>query len=488
LYRDGNAKLDDLGKAARTSFVVEPEVLDAWVARAAPKVERALNQLELFNRRQIYVAFPVRAGEGGRVIERPAPETLRPLFDRDRAIVSIVGAGGIGKSTLACAIARWALSSDPNERLTPRRMLPVFIVQETTNLVESVTQELRRMLGEEELPADLVRGLMSKQRVLVIVDALSERGPDTQRHIEQVFAQDVPLNSVVITSRTIPALGAVDRTTLYPVRLDAGTIVPFIIGYLDRMHADGPLKDGRVQLQLSEKILTLAESGGQKTAVTPLLVTLFVRSALRRAANGLSFDGLPEVVPEVFVDYLRRLNASPNPDARVPDDAFIRAAQTVATVSLGQNLVPQDFTPQEAIEALKKDEAVDQARVLLDRLIASGVLERRTPGGQVILRFNLDPAAEYLAAIRRLFSMKAASRKDWQTYLSSLERTEGYPKEPEGYLMALATCYKAYRRDFSLPDAVFPWEETAEPTSSNSASPPQKSATTAPRRPRRAKS
>jgi hypothetical protein len=40
---------------------------------------------------------------------------------------------------------------------------------------------------------------MSKQRLLVIVDALSERGPDTQRHIEQVFAQDVPLNSAVIT-------------------------------------------------------------------------------------------------------------------------------------------------------------------------------------------------------------------------------------------------------------------------------------------------
>jgi hypothetical protein len=136
----------------------------------------------------------------------------------------------------------------------------------------------------------------------------------------------------------------------------------------------------------------------------------------------------------------------------------------------------------------KKDEAVDQARVLLDRLIASGVIERRTPGGQVILRFNLDPAAEYLAAIRRLFSMKAASRKEWQTYLSSLERTEGYPREPEGYLMALATCYKAYRREFSLPDAVFPWEETAEPPSSNCASTPQKSPTAAPRRPPRAKS
>jgi hypothetical protein len=79
LYRDGNAKLDDLGKAARTSFVVEPEVLDARVNRAASNVERPLNQLELFNRRQIYVAFPVRVGEIGPIIDRPGPETLRPF-------------------------------------------------------------------------------------------------------------------------------------------------------------------------------------------------------------------------------------------------------------------------------------------------------------------------------------------------------------------------------------------------------------------------
>jgi hypothetical protein len=123
-------------------------------------------------------------------------------------------------------------------------MLPVFIVQETTNLVAAVTQELRRMLGVEELPADLVRGLLAKQRLLVIVNALSERGPETQRHMGQVFAQDVPLKAIVITSRTEPRLSAVDRTMLYPIGLDAGTIVPFIIRYSDRVHAVGPIKDG----------------------------------------------------------------------------------------------------------------------------------------------------------------------------------------------------------------------------------------------------
>jgi hypothetical protein len=84
---------------------------------------------------------------------------------------------------------------------------------------------------------------------------------------------------------------------------------------------------------------------------------------------------------------------------------------------------------------------------LLKRLIASGVIERRTPGGHVILRFNLDPAAEYLAAIKCLVDMKTkpADRKEWQSYLSSLQRTEGYPRDPEGYLAALGPTSTSFR-------------------------------------------
>jgi hypothetical protein len=460
LYRDGKSKLDDLGKAARTSFLTEPEVLDAWVSRAAPKAENALKQLDLFKHRQIYVPFPVRMGENGPLMERPSPEAFRPIFDTDRAIVSIVGAGGTGKSSLASALARWAFAFDPNERVARHRMLPVFIVQETTNIAETVTQELRRMLGDEELPNDLIRGLMAKQRLLVIVDALSERQPETQRHIEQVFTKDVPLNAVVVTARSEPNLGPLDRTALHPLRLDAGSIVPFIIGYLDRPKTIPQLQDGRVQLQLGERILSLVESGGQKTPVTPLLVTLFVDSALRHAADGLSLEDMPEAVPEIFVDYVRRLNSGgARPGSPLSDDQFVRAAQTIATVSLGKNLIPQDFLPQDATEALKQDGSNDeQASALLNGLIASGIIERRTPGGLVVLRFNLDPAAEYLAAIRRLFSMRTASREEWQSHLSSLERTVDYPKGPEGYLIALATSYRAYKKDFTLPEVIFPWE------------------------------
>jgi hypothetical protein len=300
---------------------------------------------------------------------------------------------------------------------------------------------------------------MAKRRLLVIMDAVSERERDTRKSVEQVFAQNVPLNAFVITSRSTPDLGPVDRTELFPVRLDAANIVPFIIAYLDRTKAAGELRDGRVQLKLSERILTLAESGGRKTPVTPLLVTLFVDSAFRRVMDRMPFEGMPDAVPEVFIDYLRRLNSSQAlSDTAISDDVFIRAAQALAIVSLGKNLIPQDFSVDDARAILKQDGAAVGEDLLLGRLVSCGVLEKRTPGGYAVLRFSLDPVAEYLAAIRQLLKMRQDTLEQWQTYLASLERIAGYPREMDGYLIALSTCYKAYKRDFVLPDLVFSWE------------------------------
>jgi hypothetical protein len=222
-YRSGRVKIENLGKPAREAFLEETEVLDVWVEKRIGKVTDALKNLDLFNRRQIYVDVPVRLGnrDPARIIERPGPEDLRGTFARSRALVPIIGTGGSGKSTLACAMARWAMADDPTIRLSVHRMVPVFVVQDTSNLLNAVTRNLREMLGED-LPEDLVRSLLSHRRILVIVDALSEREIDTQRHIEQVFkdSMGVVFNAVIITSRAEPGVGAVERTTLYPLRLD----------------------------------------------------------------------------------------------------------------------------------------------------------------------------------------------------------------------------------------------------------------------------
>jgi hypothetical protein len=90
-----------------------------------------------------------------------------------------------------------------------------------------------------------------------------------------------------------------------------------------------------VPLSLGERILALVESGGRAAPVTPLLVTLFINSAVRRVNDGSSLEGMPQAIPEVFVDYLRRVNSeSAKKDGPLADEKFVQAAQIVAGVSL----------------------------------------------------------------------------------------------------------------------------------------------------------
>jgi NACHT domain len=236
-YLKDEVRFRDLGKPAREDFVAQTEVLDAWVSLHIRRASDALDGFDFYSQRQIYVECPMRIGSGksGQLIERPGPNTLRGAFARRRAVVAIVGPGGSGKSTLACAIARWAMSNEAETRLLPHRMLPVFIDQDTINLTDAVTRSLREMLGEEELPEDLVRELLSAQRLLVIVDGLSEREPATQELVTRLFGESAVFNTLVITSRSEPRLGAAERTTLFPVLLDAKRVVPFIVDYLARL-------------------------------------------------------------------------------------------------------------------------------------------------------------------------------------------------------------------------------------------------------------
>ena len=468
-YRRGEAKFSDLGKSARESYFAETDLMDTWVARHIVKARDALYHLDLFEQRLIYIPINVRVDDPtkGRLIQRLSVDDLRPVFAKDRVIISIVASGGSGKSTLACAIARWASADNVDQRLTQHQMLPVFITEETTNLLTSIVSSLHRMFGDEDLPDDLVHGLLAKQRLLVIVDALSELGPETQAHLRQVFAESVPLNAIILTSRAEPRLEALDRTTLYPMLIDAVGIVPFLSEYLNQILDVDQLKEELSLLQLGERILALAQSSRRKIPVTPLLVTLFINSAVQRVLDDRSLNDMPDLVPEVFIDYLRRLNASAvGGDIAVANEVYSRAAQVLATVSVGRMLIPQDFPPDTAIEALAREHLGKEDTSLIERFVASGLLERRMPGGIHVLRFALDPVAEYLAAIDQLHRLKGAPTEDWEKHIAELQRITGSSVGSGDFLVALSACYRAYQRDFALPEIDFPWEH---PISSHSA-------------------
>ncbi len=204
-------------------------------------------------------------------------------------------------------------------------------------------------------------------------------------------------------------------------------------------------------------MLALAEAGGISTSVTPLLAKLFIDSAVKRARQGIGLEDLPHDIPEIFIDYIRRSHPEPIPGTGIiPVESVVLAARVTAVVSLGDNFLPGDFRPDTALAALAERSLADPP-ILLDQLVSDGILERRIFGGTPVLRFSLDPAAEYLAAIEWIDRLRA-DRSAWKSFVQRLQGIEGYPQDIDGFLRALSACYLAYRVPLRLPDVNLPWE------------------------------
>jgi len=112
----------------------------------------------------------------------------------------IVGEGEVGKTSLACQIAQWGL----NKQLKSHRLLPILIETELDDkktLIEAIRGQLNALIGKpENIPADLLEKLLEHQRILVIVDHLSEMGEATRKQVMPEL-EPFPAKALVITSR-----------------------------------------------------------------------------------------------------------------------------------------------------------------------------------------------------------------------------------------------------------------------------------------------
>jgi photosystem II stability/assembly factor-like uncharacterized protein len=455
-YRERTTRFDKLAKEIREEFLKQDDVLDAWVAHRLSSARNALAQLPLYRARAAYIPFPVRKGDAstGETIDQPGPGPFEQVFCRGRAVLSIVGGGGSGKTTLACALARWAMADAPG-RLMAHSVIPVVVAEETKDLVATVAAGLSRMVGSaEEIEPDIVHALLRRKRVLVIVDALSERSAETQQHVYQLYGSDTPINALIVTTRREPQFGPVEQTLVFPQPIDLRLLVPFIMEYLKREELTSKFEP-RQQLALAQRILEIVEHGGGLT-VTPLLVTLFVDTAVARAGPTGQIENLPVDVPEVYLDYLDRLNpvdpATPN---WVDRETMHEAAFILAETSLGADLVPTDFRREQAERRLGESR-LDSAHSLTDRLIANGVVQERLVAGLSMLRFQFDPVAEYLAAIAKCRTL-GHDKAPWLTMIAELTTMQSYPDVIRGYLSALSVCYESYKLPLKLAVLEFPW-------------------------------
>ncbi|MBY5340414.1 hypothetical protein E0H35_30445 [Rhizobium leguminosarum bv. viciae] len=449
-YRAGRVRLADLGPNARNRFLINSGVLDVWVEKNHAAAKNALEQHALFRSRRIYIPLPLRVGEqrSGQLVPQPSISNFREWFSGARSVVAVTAEGGSGKTTIAVTLALHAMSDAVEDRLTAHIMIPVILERDFSDVAEAVQQDLAKMVGPDaECTIEIVRALMMHRRILVIADGLSERSLDTQRYVCELNFIEVQPNALIITSRREPDLGALPHVAVFLKKIEYVQLMPFIFEYLNRRDLAGHFTASE-QLELGKGVVNLISEDSTENSFTPLLVTLFVESALANVAATFDPQKLPTSIPEIFVDYVRLL-VSRNSDRNVPVALVIKRAKTLASISLKSGFVPAEFH-------LESSGVDNELAAALKILQDAGIVILRDVAGNDYYLFALDPLAEHLAALDDIERM-GENLEAWKAHIQALGLIDGFPTTLEGYLLALVTCYKAYQRKMRLPEIDFPW-------------------------------
>jgi hypothetical protein len=168
-------------------FKYRDRVLDTWVKQHWQSAREEF--LKLLNNKgyEIHIFLPVELDE--ETINDLTPQHLAPTFQKNTAVLLIWGEGGAGKTSWACQIARWGL----DKQLRSHPMIPVLMETELDNeftLFEAIRGQLNKLTDQPEaIKPELVEKLLQRQRVLVIVDHLSEMGEATRSQITPQLAE-----------------------------------------------------------------------------------------------------------------------------------------------------------------------------------------------------------------------------------------------------------------------------------------------------------
>jgi photosystem II stability/assembly factor-like uncharacterized protein len=332
----------------------------------------------------------------------PGLSEIRPHLEGNRVIISIEGPGGVGKSSLAIQLAKWAYHEKRVAKLWNRPVLPVFINNLNDDLDKLVVSKLKYLTDSSVISESLSKAILRKKKVLVIVDGLSEMQALKPEFIDpQKGASDV--HAVIYTSRmptTIP-----QSTIIIPFGLKLTYLDNLIDGFTNAYVGANRFEDQREVLRSRIKIMIGTFGNRNPDKQIPLnILRLIIEHASKIMDRGGSLQiELPNsyysLVEDYLSDLLRKVN---NPDHSI---VSMRAA---AMVSLGlmqyldaskksdhAPLSLEKFKPQ-WVSANTYTVFISEADIQLFKL--GGILIESGWLGEKQFKFQNDPIAEYLAA------------------------------------------------------------------------------------------
>ncbi len=420
-------------------FKYHPRVLDAWVNRYVKSVREEFEEKNTVHDREVYIPIPVVLG--GKTLPQLTGANLRTKFTKQRDCLLIQGEGGVGKTSLACQIAKWAMADDENDRLTKHKMLPVLIEQELdlvtsegkSPLLATIQGQLQDLTNEPQpVPEELLERLLRDRRILVIVDHLSEMSETTRKAIRPE-SPNFPVNALIVTSRFEETLGHVTKTIIKPMRIAGNRLSSFMEAYLTQQGKRDLFTDSEFFNACSR----LSQMVGQRN-ITALLAKLYAEQLMTAKVEEVRETNLnlPDNIPNLMLSYLNELNRSVTGDDKLSDRNIHQDAKAIAWECLQQNLRPAPIKRQVALIALGGENAETRLNYLEQRL---HLIQTIRPGQDQIC-FALDPLAEYLAALH-IIERFGTNENAWQMFIQKTKQISGGADLVQGFLLALQDCY-----------------------------------------------
>lgn len=203
-----------------------PRVLDSWIAIRINTARKRFAEIETVSARSIHITtVPVLFDH--QMIPEITSKILYPLFSQKQSRLLIYGEGGLGKTSLACQIAKWSMSENESERLSKNLMIPILLEQNLdlkvsdgkSLLLEQIRGQLQTLTEEiEPIPEELCNQLLRKKRILLIVDHFSEMSESTRKEIRPIHS-NFSANALIVTSRIKEKLDEVPKNTINPLRI-----------------------------------------------------------------------------------------------------------------------------------------------------------------------------------------------------------------------------------------------------------------------------
>jgi len=423
-------------------------VLDAWVQTHIHSVRKSFLKKETVINRQIHIPMPVYL-DGNMIIELSGKD-LRPTFKNHIGCLLIWEEGGAGKTSLACQVAKWAMAEEEYLRIAKHHMLPVLIedeiVSDSEEETDSLDNAIRRQLqilcdSPKPISEELLDNLLRRQRILVIIDHLSEMTAATQAKI-QLGASNFSSNALIVTSRLNENLGNINKTVIKPLRIASDRLVYFMSHYLTECNK-GELFPDKILFPICGK---LSEMVGDRQ-ITVLLAKLYTDQMILLHEGKLGGDNL-NTIPDLMTSYLNEINRGVI-EERLDDRTLHRVAEIIAWECLKQHFWPAPAQIDDICNSLGGNDALNQIIYLENRLR----LIKRIEPAQDRIRFLLDPLAEYLAGLY-LVNTYAANEDRWRQFLDYGANIPGAPETIKGFLLAVRDCCVARQPERNIPSFV----------------------------------